>query len=226
MLEAGAGKKIKESRKTLKEEVGKIKIYKEHKKDLKENPGLGQFIHGDHQPPLSSILEVSPHESELAKAMLEMATNSSPLDNNKIDAVKKNHGRNLPVVCVPKEVHMEFLSTKSKGYRDLVATSIRNGDVESTLKYMILGGIPRCMLKPDDNNSKDFQNSSRSKARLKTFQKSFPDHSQKMVETWYDHLQSRGAMNESNLANVTTWLNNKSYNDQNDPFRKEVSKHL
>lgn len=226
MLEAGAAKKIKESRKTLKEEVGKTKIYKQHQKDLRNNPGLGQFIHGDHQPPLSSILEVSPHESELAKAMLEMATNSSPLDNNKIDAVKKNHGRNLPVVCVPKEVHMEFLSTKSKGYRDLVATSIRNGDVESTLKYMILGGMPRCMLKPDDNNSKDFQNSSRSKARLKTFEKSFPDHSQKMVETWYDHLQSRGAMNESNLANVTTWLDNKSYNDQNDPFRKEVSKHL
>lgn len=226
MLEAGAGKKMRESRKVLKEEVGKIKVYKQHKKDLKKNSGLGQFIQGDHQPALSSILEVSPHESTLAQAMLEVATNSSPLNNNQINNVKKSHGPNLPVVCVPKEVHYEFLSTKSKGYRDLVAASIRNGDVESTLKYMVLGGMPRCMLKPDDNNVKDFQNSNKSKARLKTFRESFPEHSQKMVETWYYHLQSRDAMTKENLANVTSWLNSESYNNQNDPYWKEVSKHI
>lgn len=228
MFEAGARKKLRESRERLKEEVGKIKTYKEHRKDLKKNPGLGQFIHGDHQPALSSILEVSPHESKLAQAMLEKATNSSPLDNKQINNVKKNHGLNLPVVRVPKEVHMECLSTKSKGYRDLVATSIRNDDVESTMKYMILGGMPTCMLKPNNNNNNtnDFQNSQMSRTRFEAFKESFPAHSRKMVETWYDHLQSKGVMNESNLANVTDWLNRKGYNDQNDPFRREVFKHL
>lgn len=226
MLQAGAGKRIRETKKKLQEEVGKTKIYKQHQKDLRKNPGLGQFIHGDHQPALSSILDVSPHESPLARAMLEIATNSSPPDNNKIDAVRRNHGRNLPVVCVPKEVHMEFPSTKSQGYRDLIATSIRDGDVEGMLKYMVLGGMPRCMLKPDDNNIKDFQNSSISKTRFKAFEKSFPDHSAKMVNTWYEPLQSRGVMNKSNLDNVMTWLNNKGYKDQNDQFRKDVSKHL
>lgn len=227
MLEAGARKKIKENRKILEKEVGKVRLYNQHKKHAINNPGLGQIINADHQPPVSSILEARKmnQNSKLAEAMLEVATNSSPLDNNQIDAVHKYHGLKLPTVSVPKEIHYEFPSSKSADFRKLIATKISKDDVEGTLKAMIIGGMPRCKLN-SDKNFKDFQNSSISKTRMDVYEKSLPDHSLKIVETWYKPLQSKGLMTETNLKNMTVWINNGGYKDQNDPIRKEISKLL
>ncbi|XP_073339951.1 uncharacterized protein [Pagrus major] len=218
---------IKETKEVVKQETGKIKRYKEWKRDSKNTTGIGQFINGDHQPPVKSILEARQlnQNSKLAEAMLEVATKSSPLDNNLIHKVEKYHGRELPVVYVPKEIHYEFPSTKSKDFRTCLATAMSRDDVVGTFKLTVLGAMPRYKLN-NTKNFKDFQNDHMSKTRLEVFEDSFQQHSLKMVETWYNQLKDKGVMTDNDRTNITAWISNKGYNNQNDPHRDKVSKIL
>ena len=83
---------LEESIKVLKRKVGKVRLYNEWIAYRNNNPGIGQFINADHQPPVSSILAArqSNQNSKLAEAMLEVATNSSPLNTNLISDVRKS----------------------------------------------------------------------------------------------------------------------------------------
>nr|XP_046244072.1 uncharacterized protein LOC124058672 [Scatophagus argus] len=221
MAEGGARKKIKnikENRETLEKEVGKIVFYREWRKYRNQNPGIGQFINADHQPALFSILKGTKNNqnSTLGKAMLKVATKSSTLDD-----VHNHHGLDLPTVYVPKEVHREFLSTKSKDFRIRVAKAIRDNDVEATFKLMILGSIPRFKFN-NNMNFKNFQNSDISKTRLEVFENSFPKHSKEMVKKWHSLLQDQGVMTDSKLNNILEWINKEGYKDQNDPYWREV----
>ncbi|XP_044068809.1 uncharacterized protein LOC122883754 [Siniperca chuatsi] len=224
MAEGAVQKKIiKEKTKIIEKEVGKIKYYKNWKKYATNNPGIGKFINADHQPPVHSILEARKlnQNSRLAEAMLEVATNSSPLDNNLIPGVRKNHGLELPTVYVPAEIHREFPSTKSKAFRTCLATAISTDDVEGTFKLTILGANVRFKLN-STKNFNNFQNSTKSKTRLAIFEKSFQQHSTEMVQKWFNLLQGNGVMTNTNLTNITTWINNEGYDNQNDPYRNQV----
>lgn len=163
--------------------------------------------------------------SKLAKVMLEVATKSSPLDINLIPEVKKDHGRELPVVYVPKEIHHEFPSTKSKAFRILLATTISNDDVVGTFKLTVLGAMPRFKLN-STKNFKDFQSNRMSRTRLEVFENSFQQHSLKMVESWFIQLKDKRVMTDDDHNTLTAWINNKGYDDQNDPHRDEVSRLL
>ncbi|XP_071762387.1 uncharacterized protein LOC139917201 [Centroberyx gerrardi] len=224
-IAVGGGKKIiKENKKVLQKEVGKIEFYKNWKKYSTQNPGIGQFINADHQPPVSSILEARRlnQNSKLAEAMLEVATNSSPLDNNLILDVHKYHGCELPTVYVPQEVHREFPSTKSKRFRETLAAAISEDDVVGTFKLTILGSMVRSEL----NNTKDFnnfQNTKKSETRLATFEDSFQQHSTKMVEQWSSLLKGKGVMTNTHVNTINAWIENKGYKNQNDPHRNQVS---
>ncbi|XP_028282490.1 uncharacterized protein LOC114449221 [Parambassis ranga] len=224
-MEEGAGPKsiIKENKKVLKTEVGKVKLYKEWQKYKQPYSNLGKIINADHQPPVSSILDARKlnQNSKLAEAMLEVATSSSPLDPNLIKDVHKYHGRELPAVYVPKEVHYEFSSTKSKAFRTFLATTISKDDVVGTFKQTILGAMVRFRL-DTTKNFKDFKNSQKSKTRLAIFEMSFQQHSVKMANSWFDLLQGKGVMTSNDLNAITTWIQNKGYNDQNDPDRNQV----
>nr|XP_046269251.1 uncharacterized protein LOC124072113 [Scatophagus argus] len=217
-------KKIKENREVLEKEVGKVKVYKELKKHTSQNQGIGQFINADHQPPVSCILEARKknQNSKLAEAMLEVGTSSSPLDTKLIPGVHKDHGLGLPTVYVPKEIHHEFPSTKSPAFRQLLANTISNDDVVGSLKLTILGGMPRFRLN-STKNFKDFQNNKMSQTRLNTFEKSFQQHSIKIVDSWFSSLQSKGVMTDKHRADITTWIIKEGYNNQNDPHRNQVS---
>lgn len=220
-------KKIKETTEILKKEVGKIEIYKNWQQHAKENPNIGKFINADHQPPVNSILEAhsSNQNSKLATAMLEVATNSSPLDHTLIPDVYEHHGRELPTVYVPQEVHYEFPSTKSSKFRDHLATTISNDDVVGAFKLTILGAMPRFQL-DNTKNFKNFQNMKKYKmspTRLAIFESSFQQHSIKMVQEWFNLLQGKNVMSQNDLNTITTWINNKGYNDNNDPHRNQVS---
>ncbi|XP_044068708.1 uncharacterized protein LOC122883710 [Siniperca chuatsi] len=225
MAEGAVPKKIiKETKTRLKKEVGTSEYYKDWKKYAKNNPGIGQFINADHQPPVHSILEARKlnQNSKLAEAMLEVATNSSPLVKKLIPGVHKSHGRELPTVYVPTEIHREFPSTKSKAFRTCLATAISSDDVVGTFKLTILGANVRFKLN-SKKNFKNFQNSTKSKTRLAIFEKSFQQHSTKMVQTWFNLLQGNGVMTKTDLTTITTWINNKGYNNQNDPYWNQVS---
>ncbi|XP_034554915.1 uncharacterized protein LOC117823798 [Notolabrus celidotus] len=216
--------KIKETKKLLKKKVGKVKIYKNWKKDAIQNPGLGQFINADHQPPVSSIMEARKlnQNSRLANAMLEVGTHSSPLDPNRIQNVQKHHGTELPTVYVPREVHREFPSTKSPRFRQLLTETIARDDVVGTFKLTILGSKVRSDLKRT-GCFKSFQNTPQSKTRLSVFEDSFQQHSTKMVQTWSSLMEGKGVMTNNDLETITAWINKKGYNDQNDPHRNQVS---
>ncbi|XP_073349756.1 uncharacterized protein [Pagrus major] len=216
-----------ETPQVLQQETGRVRLYKEWQQDCIYRSGLGQFMNGDHQPPVKSILEARDlkQNSRLAEAMLEVATKSSLLDQNLIHKVGKYHGRELPVVYVPYEMHREFPSTTSKGFRTCVAKAISNNDVVGTFKLTILGAMPRYKL---DSTKKfeNFQNDLMSKTRLEVFDNSFQQHSLKVVETWSDLLKDKNIMTDNDLRTITAWINKKGYNNQNDPHRDEVSKHL
>lgn len=154
--------------------------------------------------------------------MLEVGTNSSPLDTNLIHKVKKSHGLELPTVYVPQEIHREFLSTTSKAFRTLLAETISKDDVVGTFKLTILGANLRYKLK-STKNFKNFQDNWPSKSRLAIYEDSYPEHSIKMVQTWFDVLQGKEVMTNTDLTTVTTWINEQRYNDQNDPHRNQVS---
>ncbi|XP_071383623.1 uncharacterized protein [Centroberyx affinis] len=221
---AGPKKIIKENKKVLQKEVGKIERYADWIKYRGKNPGIGKFINADHQPPVSSILEARKlnQNGKLAAAMLEVATNSSPLDTNLIPKVHKYHGRELPTVYVPQEVHRELPSTKSKAFRSSLATAISKDDVVGTFKLTILGAMVRFKL--DSTKSfKDFQNSQKSKTRLNVFEKSFQQHCTKMVEQWSDSLKGKGVMTTTDVNTINAWITNQGYKDQNDPYRNQVS---
>lgn len=219
---AGRNNKIKESKKRLQQEVGKVGRYKELQKNEKLNPGLGQFINADHWPPVSCLLEARKlnQNSILATAFLKVGTNSSPLDPNLIPDVHKYHGRELPAVYVPKEVHLEFPSTKSKQFRTCLATYISMDDVVGAFKVMTLGSMPRSNLN-SNKNFKDFQDNQKSKTRLDVYGKSFEKVSLKMVNTYFNLL--RGVMTEDHCTTLTSWIKNNGYNNPNDPHRKLVS---
>ncbi|XP_071391244.1 uncharacterized protein [Centroberyx affinis] len=218
MAEGAAPKKIiKETKTVLQKEVGKTELYKDWKKCAIQNPGIGQFINADHQPPVSSILAARKfnQNSKLATAMLEVATNSSPLDNNLIPYVHKYHGLELPIVYVPKEVHREFLSTKSKSFRKTVATAISQDDVVGAFKLTILGSMARFRL-DGTKNFKNFQDNQMSKTRLTIFEKSFQQHSTKMVEQWFSLLQGKGVMTTAHVDTIKAWIENEGYKNQNE----------
>ncbi|XP_051816914.1 uncharacterized protein LOC127537765 [Acanthochromis polyacanthus] len=216
--------KIKETKKVLKKEVGKVQKYKEWKKYAMQNPGMGQFINADHQPPVNSILEAQTmnQNSRLAEAMLEVATNSSPLKPNLIPKVHKHHGRELLTVYVPRETHYEFPSTKSKAFRQCLAETISNDDVVGTFKLTILGSMPRFKL-DNTKNFNNFQNTKQSQTRLAILESSFQQHSTKLVEQWFNLLQGKNVMSGNDLTTITTWINHKCYNNNNDPHRNQVS---
>ncbi|XP_066531925.1 uncharacterized protein [Hoplias malabaricus] len=218
--------KMKETKKVLKKEVGNVGKYKNWKQHSIKNPGIGQFINADHQPPVKSILEARKlnQNSKLAEAMLEVATKSSPLDTSLIDNVEKYHGLDLPTVYVPKEMHREFPSTISKSFRTNLATAIKDDDVVTTFKWTILGAMPRSLVYDgNDKTFKNFKNSQKSQARLSVFQESFQEHSKKMVETWYTLLKDTGVMNNNDVDTLIEWINKEGYLDQNDPDRNKVS---
>ncbi|XP_028283251.1 uncharacterized protein LOC114449637 [Parambassis ranga] len=229
MAEGAGPKKIKEKRRReetenlLNEEVGKVKLYKDWLKYKQQYSNLGEIINGDHQPPVSCILGARKlnQNSKLAEAMLEVATSSSPLDPNLIEDVKKYRGRELPAVYVPKDVHSEFSSTKSPAFRTSLATTISKDDVVGTFKQTILGAMVRFKLN-DGKNFENFQNTPMSKTRLAVFETSFQQHSLKMVDSWFNLLQGKGVMTRNHLNTITTWIQNKGYDDQNDPDRNQV----
>ncbi|XP_035798188.1 uncharacterized protein LOC118469439 [Amphiprion ocellaris] len=223
-LAEGGAPPIKESKKVLKKEVGKIEIYKKWQQYARQNPGMGDVINADHQPPVNSILEAKKlnQNSKLAQAMLEVATKSSPLDPNLIPDVHKHHGRELPTVYVPRETHYEFPSTKSKAFRQCLAETISSDDVVGTSKLTILGSMPRFKL-DNTKNFNNFQNTKKSQTRLAILENSFQQHSTKLVQQWFNLLQGKNVMSENDLTTITTWINNKDYNNNNDPHRSQVS---
>ncbi|KAE8280991.1 hypothetical protein D5F01_LYC21567 [Larimichthys crocea] len=210
--------------KQVAEYVGKGETYREWKKDLRKNPGIGQYINGDHQPPVDSILEArrKNQNSKLANAMLEVATKSSPLNPDLIDNVHKYHGLDLPVVSVPKEMHYEFPSTKSQSFREYLATTISKDDVVGSFKLTILGAMPRFKL-DSTKNFNNFKDNNVSQTRLAIFENSFQQHSETMVQTWYNLLQDKGVMTRDHRTTITEWIKHRGYDDQNDPHRKQVS---
>ncbi|XP_036930196.1 uncharacterized protein LOC119006011 [Acanthopagrus latus] len=214
-----------ETQQVLQQEVGTIKLYKEWQQDCFYRRRLGQFINGDHQPPVQSILDArqSNQNSRLAEAMLEVATQSRPLDPNLIHRVKDYHGRELPVVYVPTEIHREFPSTISPAFRSLLAGAISQDNVVDTFKLTIIGAMPRFRLK-SNNNFNNFQTHPMSQTRLQVFANSFQQHSEKMVDTWFNQLP--GVMTNNDLQTIKAWINRQGYNDQNDPLRNQVSKLL
>ncbi|XP_050928370.1 uncharacterized protein LOC108895197 [Lates calcarifer] len=224
---AGPGKPVTENKRVLKREVGKVKKYKDWLKYSKNKPKIGQFINADHQPPVNSILQARSlnQNSKLAGAMLEVATNSGSLDSNQIRDVKKYHGRELPTVYVPAEIHREFPSTKTKAFRKLLADNMSQDDVVGTFKLTVLGAMPRFKL-DSTKNFNDFTNSPMSKTRLDVFEQSFEQHSKDMLQNWYNHLNSKGVMTQADLNTLTAWIDNKGYEDQNDPYRNKVSRLL
>ncbi|XP_036929417.1 uncharacterized protein LOC119005671, partial [Acanthopagrus latus] len=214
---------IVETLAVLQEDVGRVRLYKEWQQDCINRSGLGQFMNGDHQPPVKSILEARDlnQNSRLAEAMLEVATKSSPLDRNLMSKVDKQHGRELPVVYVPYDMHREFPSTTSKKFRTSVAEAIRDNDVVGTFKLTILGAMPRFKL-DGTKGFENFQNDQMSKTRLAVFDSSFQQHSLKMVETWSNLLKDKNVMTDKDLKTINTWINKKGYNNQNDPHRDKV----
>ncbi|XP_071348600.1 uncharacterized protein [Trachinotus anak] len=223
----GAGpkrRKIKETKGLLQKEVGKVQLYKDWKKYLNDNPAIGQIINADHQPPVSCILEARKlnQNSKLAETFLKVATDSHPLDNNLISNVDKYHGLELLTVTVPTEIHREFPSTKTKGYRTLLAKTISQDDVVGTFKLTILGSMPRFKLN-SAKSFKDFKNTTVSKTRLLSFKQSFQQHSKDLANDWYNQLQGMGVMTNTDLNTITTWINNRGYENQNDPHRNQVS---
>ncbi|KAM8734729.1 uncharacterized protein AB9X84_023451 [Acanthopagrus schlegelii] len=214
---------IVETLEVLQEDVGRVSLYKEWQQDCIYRSGLGQFMNGDHQPPVKSILEARGlnQNSRLAEAMLEVATKSSPLDRNLMYKVEKQHGRELPVVYVPYDMHREFPSTTSKKFRTSVAEAISDNDVVGTFKLTILGAMPRFKL-DGTKGFENFQNDKMSKTRLEVFDNSFQQHSLKMVETWSNLLKDKNVMTDKDLQTINTWINKKGYNNQNDPHRDKV----
>ncbi|TKS66059.1 Reticulocyte-binding protein 2 -like protein a [Collichthys lucidus] len=227
LAEGGGRKRAREEKqfdqKQVAEYVGKGETYREWKKDLRKNPGLGQYINGDHQPPVDSILEArrKNQNSKLANAMLEVGTKSSPLNPDLIDNVHKYHGLDLPIVSVPRAMHYEFPSTKSPSFRKYLATTIRKDDVVGAFKLTILGAMPRFKL-DSIKNFKNFKDSNVSQTRLAIFENSFQKHSENMVQTWYNLLQDKGVMTHDHHTTITEWIKHRGYDDQNDPHRKQV----
>ncbi|TKS66086.1 Pre-mRNA-splicing factor CWC22 -like protein [Collichthys lucidus] len=225
LAEGGGRKRAREEKqfdqKQVAEYVGKGETYREWKKDLRKNPGLGQYMNGDHQPPVDSILEArrKNQNSKLANAMLEVGTKSSPLNPDLIDNVHKYRGLDLPIVSVPEKIHKEFSSTKSPSFRKYLATTISKDDVVGTFKLTILGAMPRFKL----DSTKELKDNNVSQTRLANFENSFPKHSEKMVETWYNLLQDKGVMTHDHHTTITEWIKHRGYDDQNDPHRKQVS---
>lgn len=212
MLGAALKEMINESKEALQREVGKVGSYKELRKNTTKNPGIGQFINAAHQPPVSSILKAKKlnQKSRLVEAMLDVATNSSPLNPNQISKVVGSHGHKLLTAYVPKELHEEFGITKAPPFKDLLASAISKDDVVGTFKLMILDWISQYSLE----STKNFQNTPISKTRLESFENSFQKHSTEMVETWFPLLQSKGVMTNAHLTTITDWINKQGYNEK------------
>ncbi|KAI4885536.1 hypothetical protein NFI96_024025 [Prochilodus magdalenae] len=115
-------KKMQETKNVLEKEVGKVKVYKDWKKYKSQNHGIGQFINADHQPPVRSILEARRlnQNSKLAEAMLEVATNSSPLDTNLIPKMIQKWSDLLQGKGIMDDNHVTTLTTwiTNQGYKD------------------------------------------------------------------------------------------------------------
>ncbi|KAJ8362347.1 hypothetical protein AAFF_G00378400 [Aldrovandia affinis] len=203
--------------KTIEELNGSI--YKDWRKCMIQNKGIGQIIHGDHQPPGYSIWRAGElnQNSKLATAWLELATKSSPLDYSLIEKAKRNHGCELPVFLVLADKHRKSISTTSKDFRVLVAETISKDDVLSTLKLAVLGAMPRCML---DNNQ---SNNNLQSGEMNRISDSFPKDCKKMVDTWFNRLESKpGLMTLEMKRGMYEWINQKKYEDQNDHLVKKL----
>ncbi|XP_062235882.1 uncharacterized protein LOC133932971 [Platichthys flesus] len=213
--EAGLKKTVKVNKKVIKD--GKVKKYNNWIKHVNSKPSTGQFIKAAHQPPMSSITQAGElnQNSKLAKAMLEVAT-KSPAD------VENYKGLGLPTIYVPTKIQHEFPSTTTKQFRELLARTISQDNVVSALKLTILGAIPRFNFN-SAKNYRDFQNKQVSKTRLAIFENNFEQHSKDLVNKWFNHLQEKGVMTKADLDTLTGWINNKGYENQTDPHRKQVS---
>jgi len=157
--------------------------------------------------------------------MLKVATASSsedPPNNKEIDRVYKTHGLELPIVYVPTEVHREFPSTKSQGFRDLLSKTISKDDVAGTFKLTIFGAMPRCML-DSSKDYKKFDQTILNRTRLKVFQDSFQEHSKALVDKWFNLLgHKQDLMKPEVKEEIVNWINDKKYEDQNDLYRNQV----
>ncbi|KAI4889691.1 hypothetical protein NFI96_028999, partial [Prochilodus magdalenae] len=201
-----------DNREVLRQEVGKVEFYKDWKKYARRNPGVGQDINADHQPPVSSIIQAKEmnQNSKLAESMLQVATKSESLDNNQVSKVKKYHGLELPTVYVPQAEHRGFPSTISKSCRTLIAETISQDDVVGTFKYTILSSV-NCRDNQTNQVSRDIH------------ERSFEEHSIKMIHKWQSLLQNKEVMNNNHVDTLTSWIRSQGYKDQNDPHRKQIS---
>ncbi|KAM4552133.1 uncharacterized protein PAE49_015651 [Odontesthes bonariensis] len=223
MAEGAAPKLTKKQKEICMKEVGGVGKYKLMQKHQQKRK-MGQFINADHQPPVSCIRGAITlnQNSKLATAMLEVATNSSPLNHRLIPGVKKSHGGELPAVFVPADCHHEFPSTKSPAFRKLLTETISKDNVVDSFKLTILGSMPRFQL----NSTKgfpDFKKDNRSKFQRDVFENSFQKHSEKMVDNWFKEFRGKDVMTQQDCDTIKTWINNKDYNNQNDPLRNKVA---
>ncbi|XP_053276202.1 uncharacterized protein LOC128437932 [Pleuronectes platessa] len=213
--EAGLKETVKENKKVIKD--GKVKKYNNWIEHVNSKPSTGQFIKAAHQPPVSSISQAGElnQNSKLTKAMLEVVTKSTA-------DVENYKGLGLPTIYVPTEIQHEFPSTTTKQFRKLLARTISQDYVVSVLKLTILGAMPRFKFN-SAKNYRDFKNNRVSKTRLAIFENNFEQHSKDLVNKWFNHLQDKGVMSKADLDTLTAWINNRDYENQSDPHRKQVS---
>ncbi|KAG5280713.1 hypothetical protein AALO_G00063170 [Alosa alosa] len=214
--------KIRETKKVLTEHIVQVKPYKELRKEAKNKPGIGQFMNADHQLPVSSIhkaLDLN-QNSKLAKAMF--GTSASPLDENLVQKIYSDHGPGLPTLYVPSEICRQYSSTKSKKIRELLTEAINRDDIVATFKLTILGAMPRFM-QDNSRGFNNFQNTEMSRTRLKVFQDSFPEHSKELVNAWFRVLEDNSDLMKPEIKEeMITWIDQKTYDDLNDPYRNKV----
>ncbi|XP_017266578.1 uncharacterized protein LOC108232940 [Kryptolebias marmoratus] len=199
---------IKASKMTLKTDGGQMDQSKKWQKHAPQNPVIRQIINTDKQPPISFILEARKlnQKSKLAQAMLEVGKNSSAVDTS----VTASH--ELQTASVPLEPHNEF---PSKDFRTLMATTISKDDVVGMFKLTTLGAMVKCH-QISSKTFKTSQNNQKSSTRFTIFDKSFQEHSMKMVQDWFNLLQGKSVMTNTDLTTITEWINNQGYRDQHD----------
>ncbi|XP_038151917.1 uncharacterized protein LOC119790461 [Cyprinodon tularosa] len=213
MAEAGRPERIiKENKPFLQKVTGKIKQYKGYFQKT-VIPTVEKNVSADKQPSGSSIVGAKKlnKNSKLAMAMLQVRK-----DTNTASGLEKQPAdRNL------KDTIDDISSLELKALRSCLATMISKDDVVGTFKVMTFGAMFRCQL----SNTKNVKNK-KSKTRTAMFEKSFQEFSTQMVQQWYNMLQGKGVMTKDHLTTITEWINNQGYKNQNDPYRKQLSRVL
>ncbi|XP_033853276.3 uncharacterized protein LOC117398398 isoform X1 [Acipenser ruthenus] len=227
MAEGAAPIRRQETKNELKKHLGIVKKYKKNRIFMYKS-GIGHFINADHQPPVNSILSAynMNQNSKLAIAMLEVATQSSPLNVSLIPSVHKYHGMNLPTSLLPQVLHRRFPSTISKKFREELAKSISTNNVRDAFKLTFIGAIPDYILKPStkkNNNKTSNRAQLRLNAqRLAVFHNTILQSHINILNKWYKKLSPKNVMNQNDYNAIHTWINAKGYLDQNDLFHKMV----